>query len=186
MCSKQSRISAVAACSGVPQATTSAAMHAGIMRHTQCHVPATVLPLACHLLVAYPHRFALSIRRHSAQRCGGTVVAAHQQLLSLDAPQPATLCSFCSRVLVAADAPPRWRFSLQQLAGGHWVAVARGPPDAMWDPYGVRNALHIVRLLHRTRACVQYAAILPKHTSSSPAPGCLAAMYDGTSGRAWS
>ncbi|KAF8065883.1 Aasdhppt [Scenedesmus sp. PABB004] len=39
-------------------------------------------------------------------------------------------------LLVDGQPAPRWRVFLQQLPGRHWVAVARGPPDAAVDAHG--------------------------------------------------
>src|SRR5579875_3387314 len=36
---------------------------------------------------------------------------------------------------VSAAAVRRWRFFLQELAHGHWVSVARGPPENIVDAW---------------------------------------------------
>ena len=32
--------------------------------------------------------------------------------------------------------PCRWHFYLQELSGGHWISVSRGPPEDIVDAWG--------------------------------------------------
>eukprot|EP00877_Chromochloris_zofingiensis_P014382 jgi/Chrzof1/9198/Cz03g39160.t1 len=44
-------------------------------------------------------------------------------------------------IAVDGTAQHRWRMMLHQLPNRHWVAVARGPPEAVVDAFGVRPVL---------------------------------------------
>lgn len=42
-----------------------------------------------------------------------------------------------ARLKIDGVEQPRWRFFLHELRNGHWVSVARGPPEAIVDAWGV-------------------------------------------------
>ena len=42
---------------------------------------------------------------------------------------------------VDGHAQPRWRFYLEELDNHHWIATARGPPECIEDPLGVRGGM---------------------------------------------
>ena len=47
--------------------------------------------------------------------------------------QGAVFSKTASQAKVGPPAAGRWRFFLQELPNGHWVSVARGPPDNIVD-----------------------------------------------------
>ena len=71
---------------------------------------------------------------------------------------------------------PRWRFFLQELASGHWVSVARGPPDNIvdaWQEFTGTLEQPVIpapkfQVLHRSRDL--------HHCSALAAHPCMGAM----------
>ena len=48
---------------------------------------------------------------------------------------PCTFCAHVSRGSLRLSLRCRWRFHLQELTDGHWVSVARGPPETIVDAW---------------------------------------------------
>lgn len=59
-------------------------------------------------------------------------------------------------VSVKGESRPDWTFHLHELGNGHWVSVARAPPCAVVDAWGVR-----LPCLPACMACLGLPRLLP-------------------------
>ena len=56
-------------------------------------------------------------------------------------------------VAVRGVPQPRWRLHLHELGADHWASVARAPPDAVVDAWGVSGSRAACRCLCRWLLC---------------------------------